>query len=86
MDKKWAVIAVLIGAVITYVSAGFPNEYIRVIGARLWGHPIPWLTQAVVAVPPPKEISLLNAVADIAIWSLAAYAIFLVVGKVWSRG
>ena len=44
---------------------------------------MPWLTEAVVPVPPPKQVSLVNGLVDVAFWQIIVYAVFVAVRKVW---
>jgi len=90
MRVKGAVLAALVVAVaLSYVSGFFRNLYMHgtfpfvmvvadpVPGISYWGHPLPWLSEDVVPMPPPKEVIWQNLAADVVFWFLIVLGLLL---------
>ncbi len=78
---KLIISSLIMGMIITLITGLFTHQ--GVVGANWWGYPFTWLTRAVVSpeYSPPLNLNLLNLIIDIIIWTIIAFAIFVVIFK-----
>ena len=73
---KLIILSIILGIIITLITGFFTHP--SVVGAKWWGYPLTWKTQAVLSpeYSPPLNINWLNFIIDIIIWTIIFFIIF----------
>jgi hypothetical protein len=83
MKTRFAVASVLGGLTVTLLTGLVSNTPPMLVGATLYGYPLPWLSRMIVAPQYyPWRMNTANLIVDLILWTLVIGALLLILARI----